>query len=64
MADAVEIRDGDLADAQMLMDLFDDAVAWLVTRGQTGQWGADPFSSRPDGAALVVRLSPRAEGCG
>jgi len=22
-------------------------VAWLVARGQTGQWGSEPFSARP-----------------
>ena len=27
--------------------MFDEAVAWLVDRGQTGQWGATPFSERP-----------------
>jgi hypothetical protein len=34
-------------DAPRLLTLFDDAVAWLVARGQTGQWGSAPFSAQP-----------------
>jgi ribosomal protein S18 acetylase RimI-like enzyme len=29
-----------------ILRLFDEAVAWLVGRGQAGQWGHEPFSSR------------------
>jgi GNAT superfamily N-acetyltransferase len=43
----MRIEQGDGADAPRLLALFDDAVAWLVARGQTGQWGAEPFSARP-----------------
>jgi GNAT superfamily N-acetyltransferase len=32
---------------QQLLGLFDDAVAWLTARGQTGQWGSQPFSEQP-----------------
>jgi hypothetical protein len=35
----VRIRPGIAADAPLLLALFDEAVAWLVTRGQPGQWG-------------------------
>jgi GNAT superfamily N-acetyltransferase len=41
------IRPGGEADGPAVVALFDDAVAWLVERGQTGQWGATPFSERP-----------------
>jgi GNAT superfamily N-acetyltransferase len=41
------IRPGDEADGRAVVALFDDAVAWLVERGQTGQWGATPFDERP-----------------
>lgn len=41
------IRRGDDSDGPAVIALFDDAVAWLVDRGQTGQWGATPFSERP-----------------
>jgi GNAT superfamily N-acetyltransferase len=42
------IQQGTAADAGRLVALFDDAVAWLVARGQTGQWGSEPFSARPN----------------
>ena len=42
------IQQGTAADADRLLALFDDAVAWLVARGQTGQWGSEPFSARPN----------------
>lgn len=41
------IRPGDEADGPAVIAMFDEAVAWLVERGQTGQWGATPFSERP-----------------
>jgi GNAT superfamily N-acetyltransferase len=43
----MRIEHGDGGDAGRLLALFDDAVAWLVARGQTGQWGSEPFSARP-----------------
>jgi GNAT superfamily N-acetyltransferase len=39
------IRDGRPSDAAAVLALFDEAVAWLVRRGQTGQWGSEPFSA-------------------
>ena len=30
-----------------LLRFFDEAVQWLVARGQEEQWGTDPWSSRP-----------------
>jgi GNAT superfamily N-acetyltransferase len=42
----IEVRQGGPDDAGRLLALFDDAVAWLVARGQTGQWGSEPFSAR------------------
>ncbi len=41
------IRRGDESDGPAVIAMFDEAVAWLVDRGQTGQWGATPFSERP-----------------
>jgi GNAT superfamily N-acetyltransferase len=46
-ASALTIRPGDETDGPTVVALFDEAVAWLVARGQTGQWGATPFSERP-----------------
>ena len=45
--DPLTIRPGDDADGPAVVALFDEAVAWLVERGQTGQWGATPFAERP-----------------
>jgi GNAT superfamily N-acetyltransferase len=42
----IEVRQGGPDDAARLLALFDDAIAWLVERGQTGQWGGEPFSAR------------------
>jgi GNAT superfamily N-acetyltransferase len=46
-ASALTIRPGDEADGPIVVALFDEAVAWLVERGQTGQWGMTPFTERP-----------------
>jgi GNAT superfamily N-acetyltransferase len=45
--DGLTIRLGDEGDGPAVIAMFDEAVAWLVERGQTGQWGATPFSERP-----------------
>jgi GNAT superfamily N-acetyltransferase len=62
---------GDDAD---LLALFDEEVAWLVARGQTGQWGAKPFSENPArrararewaaGGGLWFANGPRGERAG
>jgi GNAT superfamily N-acetyltransferase len=52
-ADGLGIRTGSAADAPALLALFDDAVAWLVARGQAGQWGTAPFSDRPGAVERV-----------
>ncbi|MCP2164965.1 GNAT family N-acetyltransferase [Goodfellowiella coeruleoviolacea] len=41
------IRRGSVADVDTVLGLFDDAVRWLVSRGRTGQWGSEPFSTNP-----------------
>jgi GNAT superfamily N-acetyltransferase len=43
----LSIRSGDERDVATILRLFDEAIAWLVERGQTGQWGERPFSERP-----------------
>jgi GNAT superfamily N-acetyltransferase len=50
----MRIERGGAADAARLLALFDDAIAWLVARGQTGQWGSEPFSSNPGRAARAA----------
>jgi GNAT superfamily N-acetyltransferase len=50
------VRAGGVADQAVLLALFDEAVAWLGARGQTGQWGSEPFSARADMQARVHGL--------
>jgi ribosomal protein S18 acetylase RimI-like enzyme len=50
-------RLGSDADEGILLALFDEAVAWLVARGQVGQWGSEPFSQRADMLERVHRLA-------
>ena len=42
-----EIRRGGDDDKEWLLSLFDEAVRWMVARGQSGQWGTEPFSRSP-----------------
>ena len=44
----VRIRRGTAADAALVLALFDEAVVWLVARGQPGQWGTTPWSRAPE----------------
>jgi GNAT superfamily N-acetyltransferase len=57
----LRIRKGSAADAPAVVGLFDEAVAWLVARGQEGQWGTTPWSQRPE---LVARTQAWAQGDG
>ncbi|MFJ2776564.1 MULTISPECIES: GNAT family N-acetyltransferase [unclassified Kitasatospora] len=49
----LKIRTGGPDDIAEVLALLDGAVAWLVARGRTGQWGDQPWSSRP---AAVERV--------
>ena len=48
-----DIRPGTPDDEGALLALFDEAVAWMVARGQPGQWGDRAFSERPETRARV-----------
>jgi GNAT superfamily N-acetyltransferase len=48
------IREGGPRDTGTVLALFDEAVAWLVERGQTGQWGSTPFSQLDARVAAVA----------
>ncbi|SCG73071.1 GNAT family N-acetyltransferase [Micromonospora coxensis] len=43
----ITIRPGGRDDAGTVLRLLDDATAWLVARGRTGQWGTEPASTDP-----------------
>lgn len=69
-----QIRSGGHEDAPWLLALFDEAIEWLVARGQAGQWGAEPrlllltaraYAGRGIGARLVEQavLEARQRGC-
>ncbi|RMI39650.1 GNAT family N-acetyltransferase [Actinomadura harenae] len=51
------IRPGDSGDITAVLGLFDRAVEWLVARGQTGQWGDEPWTGNAKREALVERLA-------
>ncbi|GAB3584324.1 GNAT family N-acetyltransferase [Leifsonia lichenia] len=40
------IRRATEADATAILRLFDDAIAWFVSIGNTRQWGTEPFSTQ------------------
>ena len=42
----MRIRPGGADDVPVVLALMDEAVEWLVARGQTGQWGTEPLSGR------------------
>ncbi|MGW1197528.1 GNAT family N-acetyltransferase [Streptomyces sp. NPDC002536] len=52
---AIRIRPGGLADAPVVLDMLDSAVAWMNARGNTEQWGTTPYSQKPGGVARVER---------
>jgi len=56
-----EIRRGTPADERALFQLFDQAVAWMVARGQPGQWGERPFSAQRE-TRTRVRAFARSDG--
>jgi GNAT superfamily N-acetyltransferase len=69
----LEISVAQAADLPEVLGLFDDAVAWLNARGDTGQWRTTPFSASPRsqprfmgwidaGALFVARQAGRVVG--
>ena len=57
----MRIRPGGPADAGAVIGWFDEAVAWMVARGQTGRWGSEPMSRN---AKMVARVRAWAAGDG
>jgi GNAT superfamily N-acetyltransferase len=55
-ARVLTFRPGSRDDAPALLALFDEAVAWLVARGQPGQWGSEPWSADEQKSAFIADL--------
>jgi GNAT superfamily N-acetyltransferase len=51
----VQIRRGDIRDTPVLIDFFDEAIEWMVSRGNTGQWGTEPYSTQPKQRDRIAR---------
>ncbi|EME96545.1 GNAT family N-acetyltransferase [Streptomyces mobaraensis NBRC 13819 = DSM 40847] len=47
------IRKGGVEDLPVVLAMLDSAVAWLTARGRPGQWGTEPFSTRPASVGKV-----------
>ena len=52
-AGQVMIRQGRGGDGEVILSLWDIAIAWMVQRGQPQQWGTEPASSRPRTCEMV-----------
>ena len=58
MSDApLTLRPGGPEDRDWLLGLFDEAIAWMVARGQPRQWGAEPMSASARGRDLAARFA-------
>ena len=44
--DTIAIRHATPADADDILRLFDEAIAWFVSIGNVKQWGTEPFSAQ------------------
>ncbi|MDN0197304.1 GNAT family N-acetyltransferase [Streptomyces sp. S.PNR 29] len=53
----IRIRPGSPADAPVILEMLDSAVAWMNERGNTEQWGTTPYSQRPGGVERVERYT-------
>jgi len=50
------LRRGDRQDLDLLLAFFDEAVEWMVARGQPTQWGTEPWSTDPRRVSRVGDL--------
>ncbi len=53
--DQLRIRRGSAEDAGVVIALFDEAITWLVARGQRGQWGSEPYGQTPSSVLTKSR---------
>lgn len=57
----MRIRRGGTADIPAVMAMGDEAVAWMVARGNTGQWGTEPWSANPRRRESITRYVDHGE---
>lgn len=50
----MKIRQGGVADASVIMEMLDDAVAWLTANGRSDQWGNQPLSANPKNVQSIT----------
>jgi GNAT superfamily N-acetyltransferase len=61
LRESIVIVAGGLADADFLLSLFDEAVAWMTARGQGDQWGTEPWSQDPARVQRVHEMAGELE---
>ena len=49
----IQIRDGRSTDDVALLAMWDQAIRWMVNRGQSQQWGVEPASQQPRHREMV-----------
>ncbi|WP_326597442.1 GNAT family N-acetyltransferase [Streptomyces sp. NBC_01803] len=52
----MKIRQGGGDDIPLILGMLDGAVEWLVSRGRAGQWGTEPWSTRPKAVERVREI--------
>ncbi|MCE7011591.1 GNAT family N-acetyltransferase [Kibdelosporangium philippinense] len=57
----MRIRAGGAADIDAIMAMGDEAVRWMVSRGNTQQWGTDLWSETPTRLASVTCMIKEAD---
>lgn len=50
-----------MADLPAIMTMFDEAIAWMVSRGNTRQWGTEPWSTQPEKVASIRKRVEEAD---
>ncbi|HEY1916819.1 MAG TPA: GNAT family N-acetyltransferase [Streptosporangiaceae bacterium] len=48
-------------DADFVLSMFDEAVAWMTARGQADQWGTEPWSQSPARVQHVHQMAGELE---
>jgi GNAT superfamily N-acetyltransferase len=43
----MRIRPGDESDLAAIITIIDEAIAWMVSQGNTRQWGEEPWAGQP-----------------